>query len=168
MDYFIQALSLMALLLAYKGSKLFVESNFELGSKLFMIGNTINMALALGFGNLYFFIAQASLMFFTLNMIAVKVRLFYVLLSLFGFILMSLVGLNDIQSFSYSDLIDLVSTICAIYGAYKMSKQDYKTMAIMWIVADFGFMIVAVKLQLIGLFIQSAIFCYHGYLRLKV
>ena len=163
----VQLLSLTSLYLAYKGSKLFVESNFELGSKLFMLGNITNMAIALNLGNLYLFIAQSMLCYFTLNMISVNTKRFYTLMFVLLLTLILILGINNNIHFIYHDLIDIFGTITAVYGAYSMSKQRYTTMARMWILADLAFIIVAIKLGLIGLFIQSVIFCYHGYLRLK-
>ena len=68
----IQFLSLLAMALAMYGSKLFVKSNFDLGSKMFIVGNTINILLGLAIGNIYLSIAQLGLLVFTLPMVKVN------------------------------------------------------------------------------------------------
>lgn len=167
LDNFVQIISLVSFYTSYKGSKLFVESNFELGSKLFMIGNVVTMAIGLYVGNLYVFAGQAALCYYTLNMISINTTRFYILMFSILFGLIGILGINPDIKFVYHDVIDLFGSITAIYGSYAMSKKNYSMMAKMWIVADICAIVVAIKLGLIGLLLKAAIFCYHGYLRLK-
>ena len=157
--------NMIAMILAIKGSSDFVRGNFERGSWLFMIGNVTNMAVGLAVGNLWLFMAQAGLMFFTLNLVQENIRLRYSLLSIYAVILVLLLGVGREVAFSYYNIIDVIATVTAIYGAYAMSKQQWVLMAWMWIIADLGFLWVAYEASLPGLAIQSAIFVYHGYLR---
>ena len=161
----IQFLSLLAMALAMYGSKLFVKSNFDLGSKMFIVGNTINILLGLAIGNIYLSIAQLGLLVFTLPMVKVNTnKRFYSLVGLLG------IGLGICLPMHIgfdASVIDVLSTLCAWYGAYKMSKGDYTTMAKCWIVADIGFIYIGVTERLLGLTIQAMVFTYHGYLRIK-
>jgi len=159
-------LNIIAMLLAIRGSSNFVRGDFENGSWQFMIGNTINMVVGLAIGNLWLFLAQAGLMFYTLNLVSVKRTKRYIMLGLLAVLMASILGIANIQKLSYYNLIDILATSTAIYGAYAMSKQKWSVMAKMWIIADIGFLIVAYEAGLIGLAIQSAVFIYHGYLRL--
>jgi len=60
--------SIIAMILALSGSRDFVDGRFERGSWKFLFGNAINMAMGLAVGNVWLFIGQASLAFFTLGM----------------------------------------------------------------------------------------------------
>lgn len=160
-------LNIVAMLLAIRGSSNFVRGDFEGGSWQFMIGNIINMAIGLAIGNLWLFLAQAGLMFYTLNLVSVRRKQRYTMLLLLAILIVSLLGVADIHRLSYYNLIDILATSTAIYGAYAMSKQNWSVMAKMWIIADIGFLWIAIDAGLIGLAIQSAIFIYHGYLRLN-
>jgi hypothetical protein len=161
----LELLNIIAMALAIRGSSNFVRSDFESGSWQFMIGNTINMTVGLAIGNLWLFLAQAGLMFYTLNLVSENTIVRYRLLAILAVVLMTTLGIQEVQTFEVYDLIDVAATVAAIYGAYAMSKQCWTTMAWMWIVADIGFLYVAIDAHLIGLAIQSSIFIYHGYLR---
>ena len=163
----IELLNIAAMALAIRGSSNFVREDFESGSWQFMIGNTINMSVGLAIGNLWLFLAQAGLMFFTLNLVKVSKTTRYLGLSILAVFLVSFFGIADIQQLHYYNVIDILATATAIYGAYAMSKQDWSTMARMWIIADIGFLWIAYEAGLIGLAIQSIAFIYHGYLRLN-
>lgn len=162
----LELLNIIAMALAIRGSSNFVREDFETGAWQFMLGNVINMAVGLAIGNLWLFLAQAGLMYFTLNMPKLGRPQAFRMLALLAIILVSVLGISDTYAFSYINSIDVVATIGAIYGAYAMSKQNWSLMAKMWIIADMGFMWVAYEAGLLGLFIQSIIFVYHGYLRL--
>jgi len=163
----LELLNIVAMGLAIRGSSNFVREDFENGSWQFMIGNTINMAIGLAIGNLWLFLAQAGLMFFTLNLVKVNIAIRYRLLAILAILVISFFGIANVQSFHIYNMIDTLATITAIYGAYAMSKQDWHTMAKMWIIADIGFLWIAYEAGLIGLAIQSIAFIYHGYLRLN-
>lgn len=160
-------MSLTAMALAVYGSKLFVKGEFDYGAQLFLIGNSINILLGFAIGNIWLSIAQFGLLWFTLPMVGYsKYSSFYKVLFI-GIATMTM-------SLSYNSLnfisspIDIIATVTAWYGAYCMSKQNWRMMAIMWIIADIGFIYIGITEGLIGLTIQASIFVYHGYLRLKV
>ncbi len=163
----LELLNIAAMALAIRGSSNFVREKVEEGSWQFMIGNTINMSVGLAIGNLWLFLAQAGLMFFTLRLVKVNTTMRFRMLSILAVLLVSFFGIAYIQQLHYYSVIDILATITAIYGAYAMSKQDWHTMAKMWIIADIGFLWIAYEAGLIGLAIQSIAFIYHGYLRLN-
>lgn len=162
-----ELLNIVAMFLALLGSSNFVMKKTEKGAWQFMLGNVINMTVGLAIGNLWLFLAQAGLMYFTLNMVKVKVTKRFTLLAILAIVLISILGINTVQVFRNYGAIDITATILAILGAYAMSKAWWHAMALMWIVADIGFLIMAYQESLLGLAIQSLVFIYHGYLRLN-
>ncbi len=158
----IQILNVLAMVFAMVGSALFVHGRFEEGAKTFLLGNTINIMVALGVGDVAFGLCQAVLAFYTLPMY--KSRVFSGFLSGMAAVLLAVVGVSGGFHFTM-DPVSAVGAALAIYGAYAMSKQRWTTMAWMWIVADLLFIYVGVQHGLIGLTIQSTVFVYHGILR---
>jgi len=160
----IQSLSVVAMILAIYGSKLFVDNKFDLGSKLFIVGNSINIILGLAVSNLYLTLGQLGLLLFTLPMVKLSAnKLFYSFVVMLSIVLLIILPLH----FGFkASILEMLSTACAWYGAYKMSKGDFATMAKCWIIADMGFVYIGVTSHLIGLTLQASIFVYHGYKRL--
>jgi hypothetical protein len=157
--------NVIAMLLAIRGSSNFVREDFETGSWQFMVGNSINMVVGLSIGNIWLFIAQAALMFYTLELVQDNRTIRYSLIAVLSIVLIGILGVADNFVIGYSSVIDAVATAMAIYGAYAMSRQNWTVMAWCWILADIGFLYVAVENGLVGLAIQSIAFIYHGWLR---
>lgn len=158
----VQILSLFAMFFAMVGSALFVHGRFEEGAKTFLLGNTMNIMVALGVGDVAFGLCQAALAYYTLPMY--KSRKFSAFLIAMAVVLFIALGISS--SFHLTvDLVSSIGAVLAIYGAYAMSKARWKTMAWMWIVADLLFIWVGISHGLIGLTIQSCVFVYHGILR---
>ena len=158
----IQILNGLAMVFAMVGSALFVHGRFEDGAKTFLLGNAINFMVALGVGDVALGLCQAALAYYTLPMYSS--RKFSGFLIAILVVLGTAIGLSSGYHFTM-DPVSMVATPLAVYGAYAMSKQRFTTMAWMWIVADLLFIYVGVRHGLIGLTIQSAVFVYHGILR---
>jgi hypothetical protein len=160
-------LNFFAMALAIYGSKLFVDGKFERGGWVFMVGNTINMSVALAIGNIWLFIAQAALMFYTINIVENRRVLGFLLLGTLAITAVSCIEVAGRFVVGVNSIIDAIATTTAVFGAWAMSRSYWRVMAYAWIVADLGFMYLAVHEGLVGLFIQSTVFVYHGYKRLK-
>lgn len=158
----IQILNVLAMVFAMTGSALFVHGRFEDGAKTFLLGNTINIMVALGVGDVAFGLCQAALAYYTLPMYK-SPRFTGVLIGIAATLLVA-IGVSSGFHFTL-DAVSAVGASLAIYGAYAMSKQRWSVMAWMWIVADLLFIYVGVQHSLIGLTIQSVVFVYHGILR---
>lgn len=164
MHVFVQLLSIFAMCCAMYGSKLFVDSRFDIGSMSFVLGNITNMVVGFAVGNLALVTVQVILSCFAVSMY--RNTRFNLLVGAYGAILFAILGMNPVQRF-HLPLLDAIGAILAVRGAIAMRRHDYRAMAWCWIAADLIFMAVAVKEGLIGLFIQSAVFAYHGYKRLQ-
>jgi len=155
-------LNVFAMFFAMVGSALFVHGRFEEGAKTFLLGNTMNIMVALGVGDVAFGLCQAVLAYYTLPMY--KDKKFSWFLTAMAAILGLVIGISSGFHFTL-DAVSAVGAGLAIYGSYAMSKQRWNTMAWMWIFADLLFIWVGIQHGLIGLTIQSVVFVYHGILR---
>jgi len=158
----LQTLNIVAMFAAMYGSYLFVKGSFEAGAKVFLIGNTINLAVGLGIGDMGIVATQAALAWYTLPMYSDK--RFSSVLAILATVLLLVLGITTKVHISLT-LASGLGSVFAIYGAYRMSKHDYTTMAWMWIIADILFAYVGWVECLPGLFIQSLVFIYHDILR---
>jgi hypothetical protein len=158
----VQVLNVFAMSFAMTGSALFVHGRYEEGAKTFLLGNAMNIAVAVGVGDVAFGAAQAALAGFTFPMFTDR-KFVKLLGALFAGSLAS-VGIAGSIHFTI-DPVSFVGAVLAIYGAYAMSKAQWKVMAWMWIVADLLFIWVGIHHGLLGLTIQSLVFVYHGCLR---
>lgn len=159
-------ISFTAMGLAVYGSKLFVKGEFTYGAQLFLIGNSLNILLGFSIGNIWLSIAQFGLLWFTLPMVNYVEHMKFYKVLFIGIATVALSMNYSVLEFVASPM-DIVATIGAWYGAYCMSKANWKVMAIMWILADIGFLYIGITEGLYGLAIQATIFVYHGYLRLR-
>ena len=158
----VQILSVLASIFAMSGSAYMVHQKYEDGAKAFLLGNTINIMVALSIGDLAFGLCQAALAWYTLPMY--KSRAFSGLLVSICVVLLTSIGIS--QGFQFHmDPVSAFATPLAILGAWAMSKMRWDLMGWCWIVADLAFVHVGVSNGLIGLTIQSLVFTYHGYLR---
>jgi hypothetical protein len=162
MDITVQTLSVLASVFAMAGSAYMVHAKYEDGAKAFLLGNTINIMVALSIGDVAFALCQAALAWYTLPMY--KSRVFSGILISMATVLLVSIGVSKGFHFTL-DPVSAMATPLAIIGAWAMSKQRYDLMGWMWIVADLAFVHVGVSNGLIGLTIQSLVFTYHGYLR---
>jgi hypothetical protein len=162
MDITVQTLNILAMFFAMIGSALFVHGRFEDGAKTFLLGNAINIAVALSIGDVAFGTVQAVLGAYTLPMYK-DTRFNRILACLFAGALVT-VGVSSGFHFRM-DLVSVCGAVFAIIGAHAMYKQNWKLMAWMWIVADLIFIQVGVTNGLVGLTLQSMVFVYHGILR---
>lgn len=158
----VQILSVLASIFAMSGSALMVHQKYEDGAKAFLLGNTINIMVALSIGDLAFALCQATLAWYTLPMY--KSRAFSGLLVAMAVVLLTSVGISK-GFYFHMDPVSLFATPFAVIGAWAMSKMKLDMMGWMWIVADLAFVHVGMSNGLIGLTIQSLVFTYHGYLR---
>lgn len=158
----IQTLNIVAMFAAMYGSYLFVVNKFEAGAKVFLVGNAINVAVGLGIGDMGIVATQLALGWFTLPMYSNKK--FTSCLSILAVALLAILGVTT-EMHAHFTWASSIGAVTAIYGAYRMSKHDYVTMAWMWIIADLLFAYVGWVDALPGLFIQSSVFVYHGILR---
>lgn len=158
----LQLLNLVAMFAAMYGSYLFVKNEFEAGAKVFLLGNVTNIAVGLGVGDMGIVATQAALAGFTLPMYSDK--RFSAVLAVQGIVLLTVLGITTELHVGFT-LASFFGSVFAIYGAWRMSRHDFKTMAWMWIIADVLFVYVGVVDELPGLVIQSVVFIYHGILR---
>lgn len=159
----VQILSVFASFFAMTGSALMVREGREPeGARAFLLGNAMNIAVALGVGDVAFMAAQAALAGFTFPMF--KDRKFNAILGAMFVSEITIVGIAG--SFHLTmDPVSFVGAVLAIWGAFAMMKHNWNLMGWLWIVADLLFLYVGYEHGLLGLMIQSAVFIYHGYLR---
>ena len=158
----IQVLNVLASIFAVTGSGLMVHTRYEEGAKSFLLGNVINVAVAIGTGNIAFGLSQASLAYYTVPMYkSVRFTSFLVGMAI---VLSMILGFSS-HLFLEMDIVSTIAMPFAIFGAYAMSKRWFGIMGWMWIIADLLFIYVGVKYNLLGLTLQSVIFVYHGILR---
>jgi hypothetical protein len=168
----VQIMMLFSMYLAIKGSRSFVNGEFELGAVYFVLTDAINIIVGLYF-NLFFSLAQAGLLYFVALKFDIinnkKDRIFFTNVLLCSFVLVYFLGAVDINTLKFhtDGYLDIIATITAIYGSYMMSKDKTMQMAIAWIIADIGFLWIAYQNKIVGLAIMAMFFIYHGFLRVK-
>lgn len=158
----VQALSALAMVFAITGSGLMVHKRYEEGAKAFLLGNTINIMVALGVGDVAFLASQAALAAYTLPMY--KSKSFSAFLIGMAIVLLWAVGISSGFHFTL-DPVSGVGAVLAIIGARAMYKGQFNLMGWMWIIADPMFIYVGLQHGLTGLVLQSAVFTWHGVLR---
>ena len=158
----IQVLNVLASVFAITGSWVMTQERYEEGAQTFLLGNVINMAVAVGTGNVAFGLSQAALAFYTVPLY--KSKPFTCFLVGMAVVLGLNLGLSS-HLYLEMDTVSMIAMPFAIVGAHAMSKHRFALMGWMWIIADVLFIYVGVKYNLLGLTIQSVIFVYHGYLR---
>ena len=168
METYTQLLAVLAMFAGGYGSMLFVETetkpaNYELGSIVFLIGNSTNIALGLHIGDMALFSTQVGLAYFTLPMFNSK--LVKTSLALWLTVLILTLGVANHFHFTASWLGVCASAV-AVYGAWAMSKAKWDTMNWCWMVADLAFVYIAILNGLYGLLVLASLFVWHSYLRI--
>jgi hypothetical protein len=167
-DFFLLALTLVSSVLAAYGSLLFIDrdghpAQYGLGAIVFTVANAINIAVGLHIGDLVLVSSQAGLMWFTLPMYENKR---FSMVCSGGFIaLICILGVAKNFHFTASYL-GAACSIIAISGAWFMSRGKFTPMAWCWLIADLGFIVVAVLNKLPMLGVLALVFVYHSSLRL--
>jgi hypothetical protein len=168
MNTTVQVLSGVAMVMGGYGSMLFVDTetkpaDYPLGSKVFLVGNTINVAVGLHIGDYSMVGAQAGLAFFTL--LLVKELRFTAIVGALLSALILWIGIAHNFHFTASGLGVFASSV-AIFGAWAMWRGKLDIMNWCWVVADLVFIYIAILNQLVGLFLVACLFTWHGYLRI--
>jgi hypothetical protein len=161
-------LTVISSVLAAYGSLLFINrvnhpAQYDLGAMVFTVANCINIAVGLHIGDLVLVSSQAGLAWFTLPMFSNK--RFSLACSVGFIILMYTLSIADTFHFTASYL-GIACSLIAISGAWFMSKGRYTPMAWCWLIADLGFIVVAVLNHLPMLGVLAMVFVYHSSLRL--
>lgn len=169
MDTSAQLLAGVAMVAGSYGSMLFVDStkrpaNYTLGSIVFLVGNTTNIALGLHIGDMALTSTQLGLAYFTLPMFDNKVVKTALLVWLLTLVYM--LGVANHFTFTASWL-GIAASATAVYGAWAMSKAKWDIMNWCWLLADLAFVYIAILNQLLGLLILASLFVWHSYLRIK-
>ena len=167
MATFIFILTVVSSLAAAWGSLLFIDyhnrpTNYELGAMVFTIANAINITIGIHSGDIVLISSQAGLMYFTLPMYKNKIHSVICLTSFI--ILVCILGIAS-SFHATASLLGVVCSIIAILGAWYMDKNLTK-MAICWLIADLGFILVAILNHLPMLGLLALVFVYHSSLRL--
>lgn len=161
-------LTLVSSVLAAWGSLLFIDrenhpAEYSKGAMVFTIANAINIIVGLHIGDIVLTSSQAGLLWFTLPMYSNKK---FSIVCTIGFIsLLSILGIANTFHCTGS-ILGIVSSLIAISGAWLMSKGKYTPMAWCWLIADLGFIVVAILNNLPMLGILAVVFVYHSSLRL--
>jgi hypothetical protein len=155
-------------MLAAYGSLLFIDranhpAQYDLGAMVFTVANIINICVGIHIGDLVLVSSQAGLMYFTLPMY--KNKVFSMICSVGAITLMYLLSVAESFHFTASYL-GAACSIIAISGAWFMSKCKFTPMAWCWLIADIGFIVVAVLNHLPMLGVLAMVFVYHSSLRL--
>lgn len=164
----VQLMSVVAMFAGAWGSMLFVDTkerpaDYELGSKVFLIGNIANIVIGLHIGELSLVIAQCGLAVFTIPMY--DDRETNMVLSVYALFMIIFFPVANHFSFTAS-VVSASASVVAVYGAWAMSKAKWNTMNWCWVVADLVFIYVAIEQKLLGLGIVATLFVWHGFLRI--
>lgn len=160
-------LTTVSSMLAAYGSLLFIDrvnhpAEYDLGAMVFIVANSINIAVGLHIGDLVLVTSQAGLLVFTIPMY--KNKLFSLVCSV-GFITL-IYFLGVAKSFHFTaTYLGGACTVIAILGAWYMTRDTTK-MAWCWLIADLGFIVVAILNHLPMLGVLALVFVYHSSLRL--
>jgi hypothetical protein len=162
----INVISVVATVLSIYGSKLCVKGNYGKANKVFVLGNSMNIAVALSCGNIAFLLGQYMLRYYTINMIEDK--MFKNIAGLLVLTILAVIGINtNILNIDFN-IFELIGTIGAILGTKRMIKGDIKNMSYWWIIADLVFFYVGIDYMIGGLIVASLMFTLHGVQRLRV
>ena len=145
------------------GTTTVIEANYDLGARVFLVGNATTIALALHIGDIVLLSAQLGLVWFTLPMYTNK-RWTCGILAWFAALV---IFLGVAHSFHFTaSYVGAAASVIAIYGAWLMSKFRFTGMAWCWLVADLIFIAVAILNNLPILGVLAAIFVLHSSMRL--
>jgi len=161
----INIISAVATVAAIKGSREVVKGNYDFANKLFIAGNSLNIATAISIGNVPLLVGQYMLRFYTIKMLNNKKYTSYTGIGLL--IILGILGINTDSLTLDMSAWEFLGTLGAIAGTKRMLKYDFKNMSYWWIVADLIFLYIGLKHSLIGLTIASFMFTLHGCQRLR-